>query len=152
MLSKQDAGIIIDELRQEKGLSWSELAERAECPNVWLVSAVLGMHPVPEEIAEFLRKELELDDELVKALRRQPTRVPEREIATDPTIYRFHELVDVYGPALKALIHDEFGDGIMSAINCSLDFKRVEHPGGDRVHITIDGKYLPYDWVQSDKQ
>ena len=120
MLSKQDAGINIGEWRREKGLRWSEHAERAACPNVWLVSAVLGMHPVPEEVAEFLRKELELDDELVKALRRQPTRVPEREIATDPTIYRFHELIDVYGPALKALIHDEFGDGIMSAINCSL--------------------------------
>lgn len=89
MLSKQDAGIIIDEKRQEKGLSWSELAERAQRPNVWLVSAVLGMHPVPEDVAEFLQNELDLDDELVKALRRQPTRVPEREIATDPTIYLF---------------------------------------------------------------
>ena len=119
MLSKQDAGIIIDEKRQEKGLSWSELAERAQRPNVWLVSAVLGMHPVPEDVAEFLQNELDLDDELVKALRRQPTRVPEREIATDPTIYRFHELIDVYGPALKALIHDEFGDGIQVATACT---------------------------------
>ncbi|MCA1694022.1 MAG: cyanate hydratase, partial [Actinobacteria bacterium] len=62
----------------------------------------------------------------------------------DPTIYRFYELIQVYGPALKALIHEEFGDGIMSAINFRADIQRIVDPDGDRVRITLDGKFLPY--------
>ena len=76
-----------------------------------------------------------------------PTRgALEDAVPTDPTIYRLYEVIQVYGPALKALIHEEFGDGIMSAINFKLDLKRVEDPGGDRVVITLDGKFLPYQW------
>ena len=65
---------------------------------------------------------------------------------SDPTIYRFHEALDVYGEALKELIHEEFGDGIMSAINFKVDFARRSDPGGDRVVVTFDGKFLPYQW------
>ncbi len=65
-------------------------------------------------------------------------------VPVDPTIYRFYELIQVYGPAFKALIHEEFGDGIMSAINFRADIKRVADPAGDRVRITLDGKFLPY--------
>ena len=64
----------------------------------------------------------------------------------DPTIYRFYELIQVYGPALKALIHEEFGDGIMSAINFRADIQRIADPAGDRVRITLDGKFLPYEF------
>jgi cyanate lyase len=67
-------------------------------------------------------------------------------VPVDPTIYRIHEVLQVYGPALKALIHEEFGDGIMSAINFRADVERVSDPAGDRVRITFDGKFLPYQW------
>ncbi|MEU1517563.1 cyanase [Streptomyces sp. NPDC005811] len=149
MISKQEAGALIDQRRRERGLSWRELAEMIERPAVWLVAAVLGMHPVPRAEALLLQDEFGLDEPLVDALVRQPMRIPREDVSSDPTIYRFHELIQVYGPALKALIHDEFGDGIMSAINCSIDLQRKAHADGDRVVITIDGKYLPYAWVQS---
>ncbi|MCE0540330.1 hypothetical protein LWF15_33040 [Kineosporia rhizophila] len=89
---------------------------------------------------------LELSDETVRALQRQPYRTADPVMASDPTIYRFHELLAVYGPAFKALIHEQFGDGIMSAINCSVDVSRREHPDGARVVVSIDGKFLPYQW------
>ncbi len=107
------------------------------------------MHALPDVEAERLGDALGLDAALVDALTRQPNRAAEADLSSDPTIYRFHELVQVYGPALKALIHDRFGDGIMSAINCSISLDRVPHPDGDRVVITIDGKFLPYAWVES---
>jgi cyanate lyase len=71
-----------------------------------------------------------------------PTAVP-----TDPTVYRFYEVLQVYGGAIKELIHEEFGDGIMSAINFSIDVARKPHPDGDRVVVTLDGKFLPYAWT-----
>ncbi|GAA1719899.1 cyanase [Brachybacterium phenoliresistens] len=149
MIGKREAGEQIDEIRRKAGISWEDLAGRIGRPPVWTASAVLGSHPVPAAEAEMLREALCLDPELVDALTRQPTRTADPAAAGDPTIYRFQELIQVYGPALKALIHEEFGDGIMSAINCSIDLRRAEHPGGDRVVLTIDGKFLPYDWVSA---
>ncbi|MEV4777178.1 cyanase [Microbacterium sp. LWH12-1.2] len=149
MISKEDAGYILDERRCKLGLSWRDLARRLDRPPVWTAAAALGMHPIPEGEAEELRGALNLEDEIVDALVRQPTRSPSRDLSDDPTIYRFHELVQVYGPALKSLIHDEFGDGIMSAINCSITLERAAHPDGDRVVMTIDGKFLPYAWASS---
>lgn len=149
MISKEDAGIIVDERRLSQRLTWRDLAGRLDRPPVWTAAAALGMHPIPEREAEELREILGLDDEVVAALIRQPTRSPGRDVSHDPTIYRFHELVEVYGPALKSLIHDEFGDGIMSAINCSITLERAAHPDGDRVVVTIDGKFLPYAWTSA---
>lgn len=146
MISKEDAGVIVDEARLAQGLSWRELAARVDRPPVWTAAAALGMHPVPRSEAEILQEVLDLDDDVVGALVRQPHRVTSADVSTDPTIYRFHELVAVYGGALKSLIHDEFGDGIMSAINCSISLERAPHPDGDRVVVTIDGKFLPYAW------
>ncbi|WP_020096866.1 cyanase [Microbacterium sp. 11MF] len=149
IISKQAAGAAIDEVRRKSGLSWDAVSELIGRPPVWTAAAVLGMHALPPAEADRLGDALGLDAALVDALTRQPNRAAEADLSTDPTIYRFHELVQVYGPALKALIHDRFGDGIMSAINCSISLDRVAHPDGDRVVITIDGKFLPYAWVES---
>jgi cyanate lyase len=90
---------------------------------------------------------LELDDGVFKALKEIPMRGSlDPVVPTDPTIYRIHEITQVYGTAMKALIHEEFGDGIMSAINFNMDIERVEHEDGDRVRITYEGKFLPYQW------
>ena len=90
---------------------------------------------------------LGLDTEVSKALQEIPMRgALETDVPTDPTIYRIHEITQVYGTTIKALIHEEFGDGIMSAINFNMDIERVENPEGDRVRITYEGKYLPYQW------
>lgn len=149
IISKQTAGALIDEARRTSGLSWDAVSELIGRPPVWTAAAVLGMHALPDVEAERLGDALGLDAALVDALTRQPNRAAEADLSSDPTIYRFHELVQVYGSALKALIHDRFGDGIMSAINCSISLDRVPHPDGDRVVITIDGKFLPYAWVES---
>lgn len=147
MIEKQEAGVLIDESRRARNQTWRELSEAIGMPPVWTAAAVLGMHPVPKDKAALLGAALDLDDELVAALERQPYRTANPELSSDPTIYRLHELVQVYGPAIKGLIHDDFGDGIMSAINCSVTLERVAHPDGDRVVITIDGKFLPYAWT-----
>ncbi|MFJ2505040.1 cyanase [Microbacterium sp. NPDC087592] len=152
MISKEDAGYLVDERRRRQRLSWRDLAQLLGRPPVWTAAAALGAHPIPEREAEQLGDALALDDDVVDALVRQPTRVPSHDVSQDPTIYRFHELVQVYGPALKSLIHDEFGDGIMSAINCSITLDRVAHPDGDRVVVRIDGKFLPYAWTSSTQE
>lgn len=130
---------------RERGLTFGELAQQLGRPKVWVAAAVLGQHPFSEDQAAQLASTLGLDDDTLVALQQIPTRGGlDAAVPVDPTIYRFYELIQVYGPALKALIHEEFGDGIMSAINFRADIERVADPAGDRVRITLDGKFLPY--------
>jgi cyanate lyase len=104
-----------------------------------------GQMTFSAEEAAAIGKLLELPTEAVVQLQvvpykgSLPTAVP-----TDPLIYRFYELINVYGTTIKSLIHEEFGDGIMSAIDFSMDIQRVEDPKGDRVNIVLNGKFLPY--------
>ena len=126
--------------------SWAELASKLDRPLLWTIAALLGSHPVPAELAEKAGELLDLDEETVLALQEQPYRIAGDSLKDDPTIYRFYELLAVYGPALKEAIHEEFGDGIMSAINCNVELTRREDPDGDRVRVIIDGKFLKYQW------
>ena len=147
MVSKQEAAEIVRAAQFRSGRSWTEIAEAIGRPPVWTVAALLGQHPVPAEEAAKVGQLLELDDDVVQALQMQPYRGSGRqEVPTDPTVYRLYEALDVYGPAIKELIHEEFGDGIMSAINFKVDVERREDPTGDRVVITLDGKFLDYNW------
>jgi len=147
MVSKQQAGELIRDARFRSGRSWAEIAEAIDRPVVWTVAALLGQHPMTASDAAKVGELLELDDEVVRVLQMQPYRGSgNQEVPTDPTIYRLHEAMDVYGPAIKELIHEEFGDGIMSAINFKVDVARREDPTGDRVVITLDGKFLDYEW------
>jgi cyanate lyase len=130
---------------RERGVTFAELADRLGRPKVWVAAAVLGQHPFSPDEAAQLVSTLGLDDEAAIALQQIPTRGGlDAAVPVDPTIYRFYELIQVYGPALKALIHEEFGDGIMSAINFRADIERIADPAGDRVRVTLDGKFLPY--------
>lgn len=137
--------------RLTRGLSWQELADAIGRPVVWTTAALLGQHPIPADAARVLVDRLGLDDDAVAVLGSVPMRggLPSA-VPTDPTIYRFYEALQVYGTAIKELIHEQFGDGIMSAINFSVDIDRKQHPGGDRVVITFDGKFLPYEWNSAD--
>jgi cyanate lyase len=134
--------------RLSKGLTWQQLADAVDRPVVWTTAALLGQHPIPPELGTVLVEMLGLDPTVVPVLAAVPMRggLP-TAVPTDPTIYRFYEALQVYGPALKELIHEQFGDGIMSAINFSLDISRKSHPAGDRIVVTFDGKFLPYDWT-----
>jgi cyanate lyase len=136
--------------RLSKGLTWQQLADAVDKPVVWTTSALLGQHPIPAEVGRVLVELLGLDESAIPVLAAVPARggLP-TAVPTDPTIYRFYEAVQVYGPALKELIHENFGDGIMSAINFSVDIQKKPHPSGDRVVVTFDGKFLPYEWVSA---
>ncbi|GAA2986040.1 cyanate lyase [Streptomyces sp. KhCrAH-43] len=128
-----------------KNLSWKQIAEASGLSVAFTTAAVLGQHPLPEKAAKAVAELLDLDDEAALLLQTIPVRgsMPNR-IPTDPTMYRFYEMLQVYGTTLKALVHEEFGDGIISAINFKLDVKKVADPeGGERAVITLDGKYLP---------
>ena len=128
-----------------KGLKWADVAAKLGLSKEWVTAACLGQMTLSPEQAEVLGEIFELD-----ALEQRwlcvtpykgslPTQVP-----TDPLIYRFYELVSVYGSTFKELIHEEFGDGIMSAIDFKMDLQREPDPKGDRVSITMSGKFLPY--------
>jgi cyanate lyase len=136
--------------RLARGLTWQELADAIDRPVVWTTSALLGQHPIPAELGKVLVEMLGLDESAVTLLAAVPMRAAlPTAVPTDPTIYRFYEALQVYGPALKELIHEQFGDGIMSAINFSVELRKKTHPSGDRVVVTFDGKFLPYDWVSA---
>jgi len=137
--------------RLAKGLTWQELADAIGKPVAWTTSALLGQHPIPAEDGRKLVELLGLDQSAVPVLAGVPMRggLP-TAVPTDPTIYRFYEALQVYGPAIKELIGEQFGDGIMSAINFSVNVEKKSHPSGDRVVVTFDGKFLPYDWTAAD--
>ncbi len=137
--------------RLAKGLTWQELADAIDRPVVWTTAALLGQHPIPVEQAKVLAAKLGLDESAVALLAAVPMRggLP-TAVPTDPTIYRFYEALQVYGGALKEVIAEQFGDGIMSAINFSIDLQKKSHSSGDRVVVTFDGKFLPYQWVAAD--
>jgi cyanate lyase len=137
--------------RLAKRLSWQELADAIGKPVVWTTSALLGQHPIPPEEGHKLVELLGLDESAVPVLAGVPMRggLP-TAVPTDPTIYRFYEALQVYGPAIKELIHEQFGDGIMSAINFSVNVEKKPHPSGDRVVVTFEGKFLPYDWTAAE--
>jgi cyanate lyase len=137
--------------RLAKGLTWQELADAIDRPVVWTTAALLGQHPLPVEQAKVLAEKLGLDESAVPVLAAVPMRggLP-TAVPTDPTIYRFYEALQVYGGALKEVIAEQFGDGIMSAINFSVDLQKKSHSSGDRVVVTFDGKFLPYQWVATE--
>jgi cyanate lyase len=133
------------EAKIAKNLTWQQIADAAGLSVVFTTAAVLGQHALPEDAAKAVADLLGLDDHSAVLLQTIPYRgsVPDR-VPTDPTIYRFYEMVQTYGTTLKALIHEQFGDGIISGLNFKLDFTKVPDPeGGERAVVTFDGKYLP---------
>lgn len=135
----------IKEARLERGISWSRLAQIVGQSPVWTTAALLGQMPLSREQAMAVVEALDLDQEAVTLLQVVPNRGSlDGTVPVDPTIYRFYELIQVYGTTIKELIHEEFGDGIMSAIDFKMSIDRVPDPKGDRVKIVLDGKFLPY--------
>ncbi|ANE55116.1 cyanase [Methylomonas sp. DH-1] len=135
--------VIAQKLRKQ--LTWPQLAEAIGMSKEWTTAALLGQMTLTAEQAATVGALLELPAEAVEQLQVVPYKgsLPSA-VPTDPLIYRFYELVNVYGTTFKALIHEEFGDGIMSAIDFSMDLQREPDPKGDRVRIVMSGKFLPY--------
>ena len=111
---------------------------------VWTTSACLGMNSCPEEEAEKLIEFLDLPITTKPVLMEYPTKEWDKSVPQDPLIYRLYEVVGVYGDTLKEVIQEKFGDGIMSAIDFSMEVEKEENPKGDRVILTLNGKFLPY--------
>ena len=133
-------------IKLERGLTWAGLAGLSGgLSKEYVTAALLGQMSLPEAAAQAIGRHLGLDDYEIRLLGTPPYRggLP-TAVPTDPLVYRFYELVSVYGTTFKALIHEEFGDGIMSAIDFRMDLRREPDPAGDRVAITMSGKFLPY--------
>lgn len=144
MMTKEDVTMMILSAKKQAGMTWEEIAEKIDMSPVWTHSACMGMNAMPAEKAEALVNVMALPQEAAGVLTESPTKVWEQAVPTDPCIYRLYEIVGVYGPTIKALIHEKFGDGIMSAIDFDMQITRVPNPKGDRVKIEMSGKYLGY--------
>jgi cyanate lyase len=128
-----------------KGLKWADIAEKIGQSKEWATAACLGQMTFSKTQAEIAQGLFGLSDEETAWLQIVPYKgsLPSA-VPTDPLIYRWYEIVSVYGTTIKELIHEEFGDGIMSAIDFSMDIQREADPKGDRVQVVLSGKFLPY--------
>jgi cyanate lyase len=144
-MTRNDVTELIITQKLRKNLTWPQLAEAIGMSKEWTTAALLGQMTLTAEQANKIGALLELPADAVLQLQVVPYKgsLPSA-VPTDPLIYRFYELVNVYGTTFKALIHEEFGDGIMSAIDFSMDLQREPDPKGDRVKIVMSGKFLPY--------
>lgn len=144
-MTRADVTEMVVMSRIRKGLTWARIAKVVGQSKEWTTAALLGQMQMTKPQAEAAGKLLGLPEYAVLLLQQVPYKgsLP-TAVPTDPLIYRFYELVSVYGTTFKELIHEEFGDGIMSAIDFKMDLKREPDPKGDRVSITMSGKYLQY--------
>ncbi len=145
MLSRAETTERVLDAKRAAGLSFEAVADHIGRHEVWLASAVFGQATMSPEEAEKVADFLGLDAEVAAGLTRIPSRGAfDGAVPVDPLLYRFFEIIQVFGPAIHAVIHERFGDGIMSAIDFELDIQRKPDPKGDRVVVTLDGKFLSY--------
>lgn len=128
-----------------RDIKWIDVAKKIGLSKEWTTAACLGQMTFTKQQAEIIGDTFELSDEAIAWLQIAPYKgaLP-TSVPTDPLIYRWYEVVNVYGTTIKELIHEEFGDGIMSAIDFSMDINREECSQGDRVNVVLSGKFLPY--------
>jgi len=144
-MNRSDVTEMILSAKRKKGLKWADIAKKIGHSKEWVTAAMLGQMTLTKIEAEKAGKLFGLDKEAVLILQEVPYKgsLP-TSVPTDPLIYRWYEIVNVYGSTIKELIHEEFGDGIMSAIDFSMDIEREPDPKGDRVKVVLSGKFLPY--------
>ncbi len=144
-MKREEATQAILEAKKEKGATWEEIGTAVGAHKIWVTSALLGQNSMSEEQAEKACSFLGLDGLIGKALQECPMKGDlDAAVPVDPLIYRFHEITQCYGTSIKEIIHEMFGDGIMSAIDFTMDINKEEDPKGDRVVVTFNGKFLPY--------
>ena len=144
-MNRNDVTETILTAKRMKGLKWDAIAKKIGHSKEWVTAALLGQMAMTKADAEKAGKLFGLDKEAVLILQEVPYKgsLP-TAVPTDPLIYRWYEIVSVYSATIKELIHEEFGDGIMSAIDFSMDIKREPDPKGDRVKVILSGKFLSY--------
>ncbi|MFN5750697.1 MAG: cyanase [Pseudanabaena sp.] len=130
--------------KKAKGLSFADLEKLLGHDEVWIASLFYGQNSTSLEEAQKIVEILGLGEDIATTLSSYPSKGLGPVVPTDPLIYRFYEIMQVYGYPMKEIIHEKFGDGLMSAIDFTLDIEKVEDPKGDRVKVTMNGKFLPY--------
>jgi len=144
-MTRQEATEAIIAAKAAKGLTWEAIAQAVGGHPVFVTSALLGQNSLEPAQAAKAAEALGLGPELAAVLQECPMKgCLDAAVVADPLIYRFHEITQVYGTTMKAIIHEKFGDGIMSAIDFKIDISKEEDPKGDRVVVTYNGKFLPY--------
>ncbi len=144
-MNREEATAKILEAKRTKQLTFEAIAQVVGRHKVWTTTALLGQASMSAEEAERVVQLLELEPQVREVLQEAPRKGSLQEaVPVDPLLYRFHEITQVYGTTIKALIHEMFGDGIMSAIDFEMEIEKIEDPKGDRVKITYNGKFLPY--------
>jgi cyanate lyase len=144
-MTREDVTDLVYSAKVQKGIKWADVAKKVGESKEWVTAACLGQMALTKAQAGKVGRIFGLPEAAVKLLQvapykgSLPTAVP-----TDPLIYRWYEIVNVYGTTIKELIHEEFGDGIMSAIDFKMDITREADPKGDRVNVVLSGKFLPY--------
>ena len=145
MITRAQATDKVLAAKQAKGLTFAALAEAVGRHKVWVTAALMGQATMSADEANAAARVLGLDPEVAEALQEMPMKGSlDSAVPVDPLLYRFHEITQVYGTTIKALIHELCGDGIMSAIDFEMDIQKVEDPKGDRIVVTYNGKFLPY--------
>ena len=130
--------------KKQKRLSFADLEKRVGRDEIWIAALIYRQTSASQEEAEKLVSALGLEEKFAEALTEFPSKGLGPVVPTDPLIYRFYEIMQVYGMPMKAVIHEKFGDGIMSAIDFTLDVEKETDPKGDRVRVIMSGKFLPY--------
>ncbi len=146
-MTKEEMSLAILEAKAAAKVSWAQLSEKLDMGSVYIASCCYGENSMDEAGAKALGEALSLSPELVSELQTYPMKgvsMGNKVVPTDPLIYRFYEIMAVYGASVKDVTQEMFGDGIMSAIDFKLDVSREHDPKGDRVVITMNGKFLPY--------
>jgi cyanate lyase len=149
LMSRQEATDYLLTAKKAKGLTFEEISKSVGRDKVWVTAAIMGQATMSKDEAEKTVKTLGVSEGTASlvagALQEMPMKGSlDSAVPVDPLLYRFHEITQVYGTTLKALIHEMFGDGIMSAIDFEIDIQKKEDPKGDRVVVTYNGKFLPY--------
>ena len=144
IISRDDVTALVLAQKKRKTLTWEGIAAELGMSPIWTHMVATGMGACPRDKAEILGRLLDLPEAAVAELQECPSKDWSRDVPTDPCIYRLYEIAGVFGPSFKALVHEEFGDGIMSAIDFDMSVSRVEDPKGDRVKVEMTGKFLPY--------
>lgn len=144
-MTREDVTDLIYSAKVQNGIKWADVAKKLKLSKEWTTAACLGQMTLTKAQALVVGKIFGLPLEAIALLQAVPYKGSLRSaVPTDPLIYRWYEMVNVYGTTIKELIHEEFGDGIMSAIDFSMDITREPDPKGDRVNVVLSGKFLPY--------
>ena len=144
-MDKAEMTVAILEAKKRKKTTWAEIAKSTGLSEVYVTSACLGENALSQEESDCIADFLELNSEVAEALSAYATKGEAAPtVPKEPLAYRFQEIIYVYGATIKELIEEKFGPGIMSAIDFTMDIERLPDPKGDRVKITMNGKFLEY--------